>query len=180
MPNWLNQQETLDDVGAMLCNDITHIYARQHESGNWKLSSSRIPICQSRAAAHGICVVSALDHDDDEEIASEKINWRKKWRLQKRQQMWKIGKEQKSGKLFDKLIGSWSWVTVTIRRWLWGSLLSLNEVLWPTFQLFFVIWQSILMVDCGRNWVCSSEIPMEPLTNMAMNNPKRKYWHCGM
>lgn len=54
MPNWLNQQETLD-IAAMLCNDITHIYARHHESGNWKLSSSRIPICQSRAAAHGIC-----------------------------------------------------------------------------------------------------------------------------
>lgn len=61
---------------------------------------------QSRAEAHGICEVPALDHDDDEEIASEKINWGKKWRLQKRQQMWKIGKEQKSGKLFDKLIGS--------------------------------------------------------------------------
>lgn len=181
MPNWLNQQETLDDIAAMLCNDITHIYARHHSSGNWKLSSSRIPICQSRAKAHGICVVPALDHDDDEEIASEKINWERNGDYKKKQQMWKIGKEQKSGKLFDKLIGSWSWVTVTIRRWLWGSLLSLNEVLWPTFQLF----SRYLTINInGRLWqelgVQHWEIPMEPLTNMAMNNPKRKYWHCGM
>lgn len=99
----------------------------------------------------------------------------------KKQQMWKIGKEQKSGKLFDKLIGSRSWVTVTIRRWLWGSLLSLNEVLWPTFQLFF---RYLTININGRLWqelgVQHWEIPMEPLTNMAMNNPKRKYWHCGM
>lgn len=173
--DWINKKPSTTLLQCCVMISLTSM------PGNMNLGTGNSHPHASQSARVGRRHMPALDHDDDEEIASEKINWGKKWRLQKRQQMWKIGKEQKSGKLFDKLIGSWSWVTITLRRWLWGSLLSLNEVLWPTFQLFF---RYLTININGRLWqelgVQHWEIPMEPLTNMAMNNPKRKYWHCGM
>lgn len=157
MPNWLNQQETLDDIAAMLCNDITHIYARQHESGNWKLSSSRIPICQSQAAAHGIWNIWSLHLI---------MTMTKKSPAKK-----SIGKEMAIKK---KTTNVENWQRTKIWETFWQTywILKLSHSHYPTMTLrfiaqfkwgfmtdfstfFFVIWQSILMVDCGRNWVCS-------------------------
>lgn len=84
-----------------------------------------------------------------------------------------IGKEMAITKKTTNL-ENWQRTTIWETFWQTYWILKLSHSHYPTMTLrfiaqfkwgfmtdfstfFFVIWQSILMVDCGRNWVCSIE-----------------------
>lgn len=122
--------------------------------------------------------------------------WSWRWR-RNRQRKNQLGKEMAITK---KTTNVENWQRTKIWETFWQTywILKLSHSHYPAMTLRFIaqfkwgfmtdfstfFFRYLTININGRLWqelgVQHWEIPMEPLTNMAMNNPKRKYWHCGM